>query len=162
MISPGGFCHEDDTLNTIRSLLWTAVIPLFQLQMKVPDHFFDAPVGPIACRTLEITAADSAASVLEFIDGEVNARETLAAFDSAGVPLYMTVQMTESTPPVEVSHNVVVRFRGMGEYLRIEKPFKDGKFVEDGARIMNAPLTADEMTRSEQLAVWLWDHRCNR
>jgi hypothetical protein len=130
---------------------------LLQSPMKVPEHFFDAPVGPIMCRPVDITAADSAASVLEFVDGEVSARETLVAFDSSGVPLYMTVQMTEFLPPVSVSHNVI------GEYLRIEKPFKDGKVIDEAARITsNEGLTSDEMTKSEQLAVWLWNHRCNR
>jgi hypothetical protein len=75
----------------------------------------------------------------------------------------MTVQMTEFLPPVSVSHNVLVRFRVIGEYLRIEKPFKDGKVIDEAARITsNEGLTSDEMTKSEQLAVWLWNHRCNR
>ena len=143
-------------------LLLALGLGVFVRGEKVPEHFFDAPSGPFACHALEATPADSAASIFEFIDGEVNARETLAAFDSAGTPLYMTVQMTESTPPMDVSHNVLVRFRALGEYLRIEKPFKDGKLVEEFARMTNHPLTAGEMAKSEQLAVWLWDHRCNR
>ena len=150
-------------MNTIQILLGAGLMQLLQSPMKVPEHFFDAPVGPIMCRPVDITAADSAASVLEFVDGEVSARETLVAFDSSGVPLYMTVQMTEFLPPVSVSHNVLVRFRVIGEYLRIEKPFKDGKVIDEAARITsNEGLTSDEMTKSEQLAVWLWNHRCNR
>jgi hypothetical protein len=149
-------------LNTIYLLLAIGFGAFVDAESKVPEHFFDAPVGPFACREIKTSPADSAASILEFIDGEANARETLVAYDSAGLPLYMTVQMTESSPSIDVSHNVVVRFKALGEYLRIEKPFKDGKFVEEAARFTDDPLTANEMMKSEQFAVWLWNHRCNR
>jgi hypothetical protein len=148
-------------LNTIRLLL--LIVGSALAQLKVPEHFFAAPDGPFACHAIEATPADSAASLLEFIDGEVNARETLAAFDTAGVPLYMTVQMTESTPSMAVSHNVLVRFKMLGEYLRIETPFRNGKPIDELGRITaTESLNADEMTESYRLAVWLWDHRCNR
>jgi len=148
-------------LNAIR-LLVLAIAGSWHVQMKVPEHFLDVPDGPFACHAIEATAADSAASLVEFIDGELNPREAMVAFDSAGAPLYMTVQMTERTPLLEVSHNVLVRFKVLGEYLRIEKPFRNGKVVNEAARItLDEALLPDEMTRSQQLAEWLWDHGCN-
>jgi hypothetical protein len=134
-----------------------------QAQVKLPDHFFDPPDRVFAWHAIDAGPADSAASILEFIDGDLKARETLVAFDSVGVPLYMTVQMTESAPTVAVSDNVLVRFSVVGEYLRIEKPFKDGKVMDEAARItVTRGLSSEEMKKSQQLAVWLWDHRCNR
>ena len=131
-------------------------------QLKVPEHLLDMTDGPFACHAIEATAADSASSLVEFIDGEVNTREAMVAFDSSGVPLYMTVQMSELTPSLEISHNVLVRFNVRGEYLRIEKPLEDGKVVNEVARIaLNEALAPDEMTRSKQFAVWLWDHGCS-
>jgi hypothetical protein len=77
--------------------------------------------------------------------------------------VHMTVHMTESAPPVAVSHNVLVRFAIRGEYLRIEKPIREGKIVDEAARItLSEELSPDEMKKSQQLAVWLWDHRCNK
>ena len=147
----------------MRLLLPLVIAASAEAQMKLPANFFDPPGLVFACHALDATPADSAASILEFIDGEVSARETLAAFDSVGVPLYMTVQMTESIPPTAVSHNVLVRFDVIGEYLRIEKPIKDGKIIDEAARItLSEELSPDEMKKSRQLAVWLWDNRCNR
>ena len=150
-------------MHNLRLLLPVLTAASASAAIELPEHFFDAPDQVFACHALEPGAADSAASILEFIDGEVNARETLVAFDSVGVPVYMTVHMTESVPPVAVSHNVLVRFALGGEYLRIEKPIRDGKIVDEAARItLSEELSPDEMKKSQQLAVWLWDHRCNK
>ena len=150
-------------MRTIRLVIPMVIAGSAQAQVKLPDHFFDPPDRVFACHAIDAGPADSAASILEFIDGDLKARETLVAFDSVGVPLYMTVQMTESAPTVAVSDNVLVRFSVVGEYLRIEKPFKDGKVMDEAARItVTRGLSSEEMKKSQQLAVWLWDHRCNR
>lgn len=150
-------------MRPIRLFIPIVIAGSAQAQVKLPDHLFDPPDRIFACHAIDAGPADSAASILEFIDGESTARETLVAFDSVGVPLYMTVQMTESAPSVAVSHNVLVRFAVVGEYLRIEKPFKDGRAIDEAARItLTEELNPDDMKKSRQLAVWIWDHRCNR
>lgn len=139
------------------------VFQLAQVLSGVPKQFFDPPVGPIVCRAVKTTLADSAHTMFEFADGETNARETLAAFGSGGAPLYMTVQSMESGESTSVSHNVAVRFSLGGVYVRIERPVKDGKIVEDSTlRANRIELTGEEVTKSKHLAEWLWKHRCHQ
>jgi hypothetical protein len=153
----------------IEAIMMTAVrIPLFavllawQTSADLPEHFFDVPQGPLACRPIAITSADSAASLLEFIDGDARPRETLAAYDSAGIPLYMTVHLTDQSSTSAVSHNVAVRFSLGGVYVRVERAVKDGAVIAEGARMTEADLTTTEFQQSKELASWLWNHRCTR
>src|SRR5215217_1232006 len=93
-----------------------AVLSIGVLQLGTPQDFFAVPTGPVVCHAVAITAADSADTMFEFAYGETDAWETLAAFDSIGGPLYMTVQRTNLGPTASVSHNVAVRFSLGGEY----------------------------------------------
>lgn len=157
----GPFHRGGEVFNTIRLLLWPGVVGVLQLSSTVPDTFFDTPSGLFACHQLDVTAADSAASVFEFVDGESRPRETRAAFDSSGAPLYMTVQSVESKPAVSIGHNVAVRFASGGIYLRIEKPIRNGEIIHTALQVTaEEELSADEMKKSRILALWLWAHRC--
>jgi hypothetical protein len=133
------------------------------LQADLPRGFFDAPAGPIACRQIEITAADSAAYVYEFLDGEKTPRETLTAFDSAGTPLHMTVNLTEYRDTVATAHNVAVRFTFGGFDLQVDRSVRNGVQVDESARVVSeSELSESEVKSARQLAVWYWDHRCRK
>ena len=141
--------------------LLAAALSIGSLEVTVPKGFFDAPVGPIVCRPVATTVADSTDTMFEFAYGETDPWETLAAFDSAGGALYMTVQRTVAEPGASISHNVAVRFTLGGQYLRVERAVKDSKVVADVAPIVSrVELTSDEIAKSKRLAEWLWSHRC--
>ena len=141
--------------------LLAATLTIGFLQVSTPQDFFDVPVGPLVCRQLQATVADSADTMFEFAYGETDPWESLAAFDSAGSALYMTVQRTVAAPTTSISHNVAVRFSLGGQYVRVERALKDGNIVEGSAPILSrAELTADEIAKSKQLAEWFWSHRC--
>ena len=139
-----------------------AALSIGFLEVSIPPGFFDVPDGPLVCRPLPTTVADSADTMLEFAYGENDPWETLAAFDSAGLPLYMTVQRTVLQPASSISHNVAVRFSLGGQYLRIERAVKDGNVVKGSAPIVSQnELTSEEIAKSRQLAEWFWSHRCS-
>ena len=141
--------------------LLAAALSIAFLEVTVPRGFFDAPVGPIVCRPVATTVADSADTMFEFAYGKSDPWETLAAFDSAGAALYMTVQRTNFGTTASISHNVAVRFTLGGQYLRVERVAKDGKVVGDVAPLVSRiELTSDEISESKRLADWLWSHRC--
>lgn len=140
-----------------------AMTGVLSLAPGTPEVLFELPVGPLVCREIDVTPADSARSIFEFADGVVNARETLAAFDSAGGPLYMTIQLTEFQEAISISHNVAVRFSMGGQYLRIARTVRDGKVVDDSTAVVsNGDLTPEDVARSRKLAEWLWSRRCAR
>ena len=145
----------------IRRFQWLAMAGILNLQQGAPDALFEIPVGSVVCRQLDISVADSADSIFEFADGEITARESLAAFDSTGGPLYMTVQLTELQPQISISHNVAVRFSVGGQYIRIERQMNDRKVVENSAPVVtDTDLKPIEVARSRKFAEWLWEHRC--
>jgi hypothetical protein len=161
-VEPESIFHEANMQIALPLPLWIALIFL-PPKPELPDRFFDAPQGPIACRPIAVTPADSAAALLEFIDGESRPRETLAAYDSAGTPLYMTVHVTEPPSTNSVSHSVAVRFSAGGYYLRVERPVRSGSVIAEAAHITDqVELSAAEFAKSKELAIWLWDHRCTK
>jgi hypothetical protein len=142
--------------------LLAAALSIGFLEVSVPQGFFDVPDGPLVCRPLTATVADSAHTMFEFAYGESDPWETLAAFDSAGLPLYMTVQRTVLQPTSSISHNVAVRFSLGGQYLRVERAVKDWDIVNGSAPIVSQDeLTSEEIAKSRQLAEWFWAHRCS-
>jgi hypothetical protein len=139
-----------------------AALSIGFLGASVPQGFFDTPDGPLVCRPLAATVADSADAMFEFAYGENDPWESLAAFDSAGLPLYMTVQRTVLQPTSSISHNVAVRFTLGGQYLRVERAVKDGNIVKGSAPVVTEDeLTSEEIAKSRQLAEWFWSHRCS-
>ena len=142
--------------------LLAAALSIGFLEVSVPQGFFDVPDGPIVCRPLAATVADSAHTMFEFAYGENDPWETLAAFDSAGIPLYMTIQRTILQPTTSISHNVAVRFSLGGHYVRVERAVKDGNIVKGSAPVLGeSELTSEEIAKSRQLAEWFWSHRCS-
>jgi hypothetical protein len=146
-------------------LLVSMLFALPSVNAFAPDTLFVTPTGPIACRPVTVTPADSADVMLEFIDGmpDVRTRQTLIAFQTAGTPLYMTVNQTELQPAKFETHNIAVRFGVLGEYLHVERPMRNGQVVRDSAGVFSTTiLTTAEMAKSKELAMWFWEHRCNR
>lgn len=140
--------------------------------------------GPMACRSFPVTPADSAAIVLDIADDGPGqrGRESVAAYDSLGTPLYILVTASEGTPAALTRmHIVAMRFMPVSSGARITVA-SDGTIVADttaGARDAEpgsvplprsggglppgAKLLADsETVQVRRLAGWFWDHRCGR
>lgn len=124
-----------------------------------------APPRPVMmCQSLPPTPEDSAAVVLQFLDGVERPlpRKSLVAFDSAGTPLYATIIAAQSTPDGgHTVHGVGVRFFGAdrgGTRVIASRGPRDSV----ATRADSVSLTDAEVARARELAVWLWNRRCGR
>lgn len=136
-------------------------------QTVTPGSFF-VPQATILCRQIVVTPSDSADVMFDFTDGRdsLGQRSALAAFDSAGRPLYM-ILFLDSTNRTGRPEIFAVRFYPVEKGGRIPTP-KSG-----GIQPSNVPRrdslenkgAGGDMTRSEiqearRLAEWYWAHRC--
>lgn len=135
------------------------------------------PLGPpvgqtMLCYPISISASDSAAVLLRFLDGrdESQLRETMMAYDSSGIPLYFTVlahEMTSSgktrthavagrlSPNAFGVRSVVGDTSGGGQIAISESRDSLPKLVP-GSTL----LTAAELSRAGALAARLWTFPC--
>jgi hypothetical protein len=129
------------------------------------------PSGPIMCREIATSAADSAAFVFEFADGQIatGTRLLITAYDSAGAPVYAALRLiARPDTAVERVQLLAARFTGVrsGSRMRVI----DGKI--DSSEVLTAAdsaaqmprggkvLSQEELMRAYELSVWLWNHRC--
>lgn len=124
-----------------------------------------APPRPVMmCRSLPPTPEDSAAVVLQFLDGveRPHPRKSLVAFDSAGTPLYATIIAAQSTADGgHTVHGIGVRFFGAdrgGTRVIASRGPRDSV----ATRADSVSLTDAEVARARDLAVWFWNRRCGR
>ena len=122
------------------------------------------PRPVMMCQSLPPTPEDSAAVVLQFLDGveRPDPRKSLVAFDSAGTPLYATFIAAQSTTDgARTVHGIGVRFFGAdrsGTRVIASRGPRDSV----ATRADSVSLTDAEVARARELAVWFWNHRCGR
>lgn len=137
---------------------------------------FDAlgpPVGQrMLCHPIPVTPADSAAVLLRFLDGrdELEPRETMIAYDSAGAPLYITVFAGEVTSSGQKRIHAIAARLGAGAFgdrstLGDTTGGGEMGLVERRNSALgpvpgSTPLTESEIARARFLAARLWDLSC--
>src|SRR5258706_4071985 len=131
------------------------------------------PVGPLLCHSLRATPADSARFIVRFVDGTdlVAGRQTIVAYDSTGTPLYMAIRANDSVAPTTKIHAISVRFvpERRGLWVVVEEG-PDGRILRRGktGELTHVPpqgpdlLTEGEISHARDLALWFWNHRCDK
>lgn len=122
------------------------------------------PTTVMMCRSHPPAPEDSAAVVLEFVDGaeQPHGRKSLVAYDSLGGPLHATIIASHpSTNGGFTITGIGVRFAG-----DVRGGWRMAAILTPGAgsptREKSVSLTDAEVARARELAVWFWDHRCGR
>ena len=152
------------------TLLSVGVLACAHPARSQSDTSFDSlqlPGSPMVCREVTLTSVDSAAVGLEVWDahGPVE-RRIYFAYDSVGAPVYATTSSTaafgEGDGWAELS---VIRFTPVPRGTRARKVFSTAAAVDSTRGVAGTPvvaMTAEELSRGQTLAAWLWAHRCGR
>lgn len=152
-------------------LLWSA---LAGAQTKSGSDPLSLPGAVIMCRAMPVTPADSASFVYQFMDprGGFDQRMSIAAFDSAGKPLYMVISDPGSDSTTErLMDKLAVRFSPFtaGERVILSVPRESLALEGDSSStsgkkpdpdIRKIVFTDLELARARTLAEWFWTRRC--
>ena len=130
------------------------------------------PPGRVyACRAPQPTAKDSAAFVLRIVDNAdfVSGRQTVAAYDSAGTPLYIAIRAPDTLSANPRLHVIAIRFRpqprGVWTVIEGDSTGRLTHHARNGQPVHTPPsgadlVTPDEISRAAEFADWAWRHRC--
>lgn len=141
-------------------------------QSKIEFDPLGLPGSVLLCRSMPVTPRDSAAFVFQYLDGSGSeaTRNSFAAFDSVGKPLYMMLSAEGAGSRGELQRKmVVVRFfaqKSTGGILVIPDPLSpEGRPVVPGdstarPKVPQQPLTDEDVVHAKALAEWYWTHRC--
>lgn len=145
-------------------------IPAMQ---PAPD--FDAlrlSLGPvIACRSVPVTTADSAAVLLDLVEGpsEEKSRRVMVGYDSLGDPLYLTIMVQETTRfGVERTHAIAARFSPSmfgNRFVAQDANEGSGANPQQGGTavrptVETTDLSPAELQRAHSLASRIWQLPC--
>jgi hypothetical protein len=96
-------------------------------------------------------------------------RETIAGFDSAGVPIYLSVLSTREIADSLFAENFVIWFGvpPRGHHMLVSGLTSEIDSVQKGgakpkAAAKSFPLVEVDDPRLHDYATWVWNHKCER
>lgn len=145
--------------------------PAVQAQAGADDPFsIPTTAGSVLCRAIPASPADSAHVLIHFEDSVASfpERERVVAFDSLGLPLYLTLRAVAS--PREgagVVHAFMIRFHPFSGGARSSLAAEGEPVSKENPQSAGKPadwidLSPQEVERARKLAVYTWDRRCGK